>query len=329
MTTGEWLDEWLAGKRGLRDGTRDGYRIVIESWLRPHLGEVMLDRLRAEHLAALLDYWASRNEEITTARAEGRPVRPDPLDVRRRVAVIDVATQRKVMKILGNALNAAVRRRLLDRNPLDFIELPKATRQPVLVWTPSQVVAFLSSTTHDRLHALWQVALTAGLRRGELLNLTWADVDFENMRLAVTRSKTEAGRRVVSLTSETVSALRDHRKRQLRERLASHGAYDTAADLVFAQEDGSPIPPHRVTFGFQKLARAAGLPVMRFHGTRHTAATMMLVARVDTKIVSEQLGHSSTRVTTDIYQHVRNELRDDAASRVGDLLRQAAESAGS
>jgi integrase len=68
---------------------------------------------------------------------------------------------------------------------------------------------------------------------------------------------------------------------------------------------------------------------MRFHGTRHTAATMMLVAPIDTKVVSEQLGHSSTRVTTDIYQHVRHELRDDAAARVGDLLRKAAEGAGS
>jgi integrase len=119
----------------------------------------------------------------------------------------------------------------------------------------------------------------------------------------------------VSLDAGTVAVLRDHRKRQLEERVATFGAYDDH-DLVFAREDGSPIPGHQITVGFQQLARRHRLPVMRFHDTRHTAASIALESGIDIKVVSDQLGHSTTRITHDLYQHVVRRLHDEVAERV-------------
>jgi integrase len=85
---------------------------------------------------------------------------------------------------------------------------------------------------------------------------------------------------------------------------------------VFAREGGTPIPPQQVTFGFQRLARRHGLPVMRLHDARHTAASIALESGIDIKVVSDQLGHSTTRITHDLYQHVVRRLHDEAAERI-------------
>ena len=125
---------------------------------------------------------------------------------------------------------------------------------------------FLEATHDDPLHGLWRVALLRGLRRGALLALRWVDVDLDARTLHV-RAETESAQRVVSLDTGTVAALREHRRRQPRNAFATFGAY-VDHDLAFAQEDGTAIPGHQVTFGFQRLARRHGLPRMRTaHGT--------------------------------------------------------------
>jgi integrase len=137
--------------------------------------------------------------------------------------------------------------------------------------------------------------------------------------LTVQRAKTASSRRVVALDATTVDVLRRHRKRQAKERLATYGAYDDH-DLVFCQEDGSPIPRHRPTFALKRRAREVGLPVIRLHDLRHTAATLMLEAGIDVKVVSDTLGHANVRITMDLYQHVRQQVHVDAAERVVELL---------
>jgi integrase len=209
--------------------------------------------------------------------------------------------------------------RLLDRNPASWRMLPRAERKIRTWWSSTEVRRFLEATRDDRLHALWRVALLRGLRRGELLALRWADVDLDAGVLRVRAGKTESSQRVVSLDPGTVAVLREHRRRQLEERVATFGAYDDH-DLVFAREDGTPIPPHEVTFGFQRLAHQHGLPKMRFHDTRHTAASIALESGIDIKVVSDQLGHSTTRLTLDLYQHVVRRLHDEAAARVAAVI---------
>jgi integrase len=320
-TVGEWLDTWLAQAGHLQPGTYDGHAATVRVYLKPHLGDVTLDSLDGRAIRRMFDWIGARNDVVRQARETGGLVPFDPMDVRRRVQVVGPGTQGKILNTLRTALNVAANddHRLIDRNPASRFKLLRAERKHRTWWSTEQVNRFLKATRDDRLHALWRVALLRGLRRGELLALTWADVELDAGRLHVRRGKTESAQRTVSLDPGTVAVLREHRRRQLEERVATFGAY-VDNHLVFAREDGTPIPGHQVTFGFQRLARRHGLPRMRFHDTRHTAASIALESGIDIKIVSDQLGHSSIRITLDTYQHVLRDLHDKAAAHVAAMV---------
>jgi integrase len=321
LTLTEWLDEWIAlRKRVIDQSTYDAYGAHIRNYLKPYLGGVQLDKLTARHVVDMLDRIDARNDVIRRARDEGTLAPDDPCDPRHRVMVTSAATQRQTVKVLRAALTYAVKKQLIERNVAADAEMPRVEHKPAKVWTPDQTRRFLEATRDDRLHALWRITALRGLRQSELLALTWADVHLDGTRLTVRRSKTRSGVRDVSLDAETVAVLRRHRKRQAEERLATFGAYDDH-DLVFCREDGSPFPSRQqITFAFKRRAREVGLPVIRFHDLRHTAATLNLEAGVDIKVVSDLLGHANTRITQDIYQHVRQQIHVDAAEKVVELL---------
>jgi len=249
---------------------------------------------------------------------------------------ITTATGRRVFSTLRAALNSAVKQRLIPYNPCLGVDLEEERREPAQVWTPDIVVAFLAhaESVNDRLAVLYRLVLLRGLRRGEVVPLRWSAVDMDERVLLVRENapqiggkvmlgqpKSRAGERVVSLDAGTVEALRAHRKRQLAERLAWGEAYEDN-DLVFAREDGSMEMPERVSRRFKQLAREAGLPPIKLHGGRHTAASLALEAGVAMKSVSDQLGHATTGITADLYTHVSKVVRDDAAERVAALLAQ-------
>jgi len=131
------------------------------------------------------------------------------------------------------------------------------------------------------------------------------------------RPKSKAGERVVALDSGSVASVKAHRTLRKRERLAAGEAW-TDSGRLFTDELGEALHPDYVSRRFRELAKAAGLPVIKFHAARHTAAT--LEAGIDIKIVSEQLGHSTTRITQDLYQHVRHQVHADSAEKVVALL---------
>ena len=201
------------------------------------------------------------------------------------------------------------------------------------VWTPEQLRAFLKAIAEDRLHALWRLTATTGMRRGELLGLHWSAVDLDNARLRVETAlivtpdhelrfetpKTERSRRVVDLDAVTVAALRSHRKRQAAEELASLGAWPvdgSGGGLVFTDEVGRPLPPAWVSRRFTALAKAAGLPRIRLHDLRHTAATLLLRAGTPAHVVAQRLGHASPSITMDVYAHTLEDQRSGAADAI-------------
>lgn len=141
------------------------------------------------------------------------------------------------------------------------------------------------------------------------------------------RPKTRAGERRVSLGPVSLVLLKAQRTAQKRERLAWAGAYEDN-DLVFCREDGSPLSPAWVTRHLYRLAAAAGLPRIKLHEGRHTAATLGLETGLDEKVVSEQLGHSSTRITRDLYTHVHRAMHDQAAETVETLSTSTRKTAG-
>jgi integrase len=227
-------------------------------------------------------------------------------------------TVRGVHTVLRHALADAVDWQQLPRNPADRAKPPSlASIEDMLprTWSASELDRFLGHIAADRLAAAWRVLALTGLRRGELLGLSWDAVDLDAGRLAITRTlitgkgaprfsepKTKRGRRSVALDAGTVEALREHRERQFDERLAWGPAYHDHG-LVFAREDGTPIWPRTFSRSFDNHVRDAGLPKIRLHDLRHSHATLALQAGVHPKVVQERLGHATIAITLDTYSH--------------------------
>jgi integrase len=192
---------------------------------------------------------------------------------------------------------------------------------------------FLETARGDRFEPLYVLAITAGLRRGELLGLRWDDADLERGTLRVGRAlvreggrhtlgetKSRRGRRRVNLTPRTVSVLKAHRKRQLEERIKLTGLFEDHG-LIFATSVGTPVNPENlVKRSFKPLLTRAGLPEIRFHDLRHTCATLLLGRGVHPKLVQELLGHATIAMTLDTYSHYLPSMGDAAAGAMGDAL---------
>ena len=183
------------------------------------------------------------------------------------------------------------------------------------------------------MEALFVLALTTGMRRGEILALKWQDIDFDlntlQVRRIFTRSKghryvlaepkTEKSRRSVILPLITVGLLKQHRMSQQQAK-SEAGEYWQANDLVFCTALGTPLNPNKVIERFETVLKRAGLPHIRFHDLRHSAATMLLAMGVHPKVVQELLGHNQISMTMDIYSHVLPTMQREAMGKMNDAM---------
>jgi integrase len=323
---------WLAGKKKLRPSSAKRLGEVGEHWLLPVLADIPYDRITGEHCAMVFERIEMFNEEVEAAKAEKRkPVLPG--DVRQRPRHVGGYAQLSVFAALREFMNYHLKvTHSIPFNPVYAVELEPVERGPVLVWTPEQVGRFLDFHAGDRLYWLWRLALLRGFRRGEIAGM--ADDAFDPAAASITvnvaliqigkrlvwgKPKTRSGERVVGLDRGSVDAGKAHRKRRARERLAAGEAWEDSGRM-FTTVTGAALNPDWISRRFKAMAKEAGLPVIKFHAARHTAATLALAAKVDTKIVSEQLGHSTTRITEDLYQHVSVQMQIGAAETVVALL---------
>ena len=311
-----FLTEWLeAVKARLKPSTYHSYSMNIERHIIPALGSTSLQNLSAPGLNAFY------GRLLETGRLRGGTGGLSP------------RTVRYIHMILRQALAAAVKWNKVSRNAADSADPPKPRNADEMrTWSAEELRDFLLHVKDDRLYAAWVVAAQTGLRRGELLGLHWREVDVENGRVAITQTllvvqdkmtwdtpKTAKARRSVALDATTLNVLKDHRRRQLEERLAWGPAYEDN-DLAFARENGAPIHPHRFSHWFGAHVKAAGLPRIRFHDLRHTHATLALAAGIHPKVVSERLGHASVSFTLDRYSHNIPALEEEAAEKVARLV---------
>jgi integrase len=209
----------------------------------------------------------------------------------------------------------------MPQNTTELVIAPTSQRHEFTTLTAEQARSSLKAAQGDRLEALYVLAITTGLRQGELLGLRWQDVDLERRRLQLVRQlKTRQSRRAVLLPELAVTALVDHRARQAAEREQQGGGWEEHG-LVFPNLAGRPLNPNnlRQRSFFPLLARA-GLPRIRFHDLRHGCATLLLGEGVHPKVVSDLLGHSQIGITLDLYSHVSATMQAVAAEAMGRLL---------
>lgn len=302
----------------LKASTVGQYRNLANAYVVPRIGRVLLRDLTPDQLQRLY------GTLLTSGRCRGNRKTLSPTTVH----AVHVAIHRM--------LRDAQRWGLVARNVADIAgeDAPRPVKREMTerVWSPAELCAFLGSVSEHRLFGLWILFATTGMRRGEVCGLRWAEVNLDAGRLTISRSrvvvnhqvidsttKTAASTRVIGLDAATVRALRAHRAQQATERLAWGPEYQ-ATELVFTWENGAPLHPDLVTKTFKRLARAAGLRPIVVHGLRHSYASAALEAGVDTKIVSGRLGHSSVAITSDLYQHVRREVDQQAADQVAALI---------
>ena len=229
----------------------------------------------------------------------------------------------------------------LAKNPAEGVPVPKGPERDeeegfdaeMRALSAEEAVALLKASRGDRYAALYWLALATGMRQGEMLALPWKNVDLSQGVVRVRRTlvivkggfeyappKTGRSRRDVELRAETIQALRDHRKRQLEERMRLGGTPEDHG-LVFATTTGTPIRRQNLhRRHFKPLLKEAGLPDVRFHDLRHTFATLTLANGADLNTVSKMLGHASIKTTLDIYAHVIPGMQKRALSALDGLF---------
>jgi integrase len=250
---------------------------------------------------------------------------------------LDRRTVNYVHTILHRAFKDAVRWGRLARNPADAADPPRAGQKSdgVQAWDAVTLRTFLAQSREsgDRMHALWVLLATTGMRRGEALGLRWKDVDLDHGRLRVVQTitqirskvtigepKTTSGRRSIALDEATVAVLREHRKAMLEERMLV-GPDFSDEGLVFHQPDGACLRPDAVSAQFLRRVEQYGLTRLTVQGLRHTWATLALEQGIHPRVVQERLGHSTIAITLGIYSHVSPTLHDEAAASVaGQIL---------
>lgn len=303
-----YLEGWLETCRiSLRPKTAYDYGMTLQKHVFPQLGQITL-------------------KELTPARVER-------FYARLLEAGAGARTVRLVHSILHRALERAVLHGLLTRNPTTDATLPRYKQAEMQVLDETQVNQLLVAAIGSPYEALYHLAVKTGLRQGELIGLKWADLQWASGRLLIKRQvqevrgagrifqepKTRSGRRTILLGEGTLQVLRQHLQRQALQR-AFAGPRWQDNDLIFPSSIGTPLSPSNLRLDFQRIIRLAGVPRVRFHDLRHTAASLMLNNGIPVIIVSKILGHSKPSITLDIYGHLYNEMQGEASRLMDELV---------
>ena len=330
LSVAQYLEAWVAGTLAeqvaaglIRTSTRDSYADTVERHIAPYLGRRRLEELKPPHLRE----WIAQLRATTSAR--GR--------------LLSARSIQLAHATLRRALNDAVRDELIPRNPALLVQPGRVPRSNVQPLTLAEAKALLAAAGTDRLYALWLVLMSLGLRRGEALALRWSDFDIEARTVHISRSlqrrrtdappirgrhryelievppKTEGSLRLLALPPSLLTVLTKHRTQQKKARLAA--TFWADAELVFTTPVGTAIDPQNMYRAWHDLCDRAGVRRCHPHQLRHTAASFLLLQGADMRTVMDQLGHTRMATTSDLYTHVMDEVKRDAANRMDALLK--------
>ncbi len=309
LTVAQHLARWLETSAKRTDPpTQERYESQVRLYINPAIGSVSLAKLDAARLQSFYD---------------GLKLAP--------------ATVRMIHSILHQALKTAVRQRLIQRNISEDVDLPRSEDSEMKPFTEEEAQRFLEAIAGNRDEALYIVAMTTGMRQGELLGLRWENIDWQRGELHVEQAlrrvriepgkrtsqlakpKTKGSERTIALSNRAMDALSAHWTRQHEERELVGSDWQENG-LVFPDEWGRPMSRQKIYHRFKAILKQAGLPERRFHDLRHTAATILLSHGVNVKQVSEMLGHADITMTLKVYAHLLPIMHRAAADMMDRLF---------
>lgn len=308
----KYLEKWLENvvRSRVREATYDDYKYLLDRYVSPTLGAIKLCDIRSIDIQKV--YGDMLGEKELSAR-----------------------TVRMAHAVLSSAMKQAVRWHMLQRNPCEFVDLPRMARKEMQALSPDEASRFLEAAREDKLGIVLSFALATGMRPEEYLALKWSDLDLHAGTATVRRTliwrkgggwyfgepKTSRSRRTIPIPRSLVGELADHRRKQAESRLKKGADYQNN-DLVFASGEGTPILLRNlVRRHFQPLLTRAELsPTLRLYDLRHSCATLLLSAGENPKVVSERLGHASIVLTLDTYSHVLPSMQQAATEKLERIL---------
>jgi integrase len=306
QTVAQFLDGWVKHRANVRPRSYEIHEAVVRLHLVPELGKLRLEKLTPQHVQTLLDR-----------------------KLKSRLSAQSVVCIRQVLR---TALSEAVKFNLVARNVAALVSPPQIPHREIKPLDATEARAILDAARGTRFEAAYAIALNLGLRRGEILGLRWADIDFDRNTLRVaqalrrvdgklqaTETKTGRSRRTLSLPAGVVAALRTRRAHQSQERLLA-GTQWQDSELIFTTGRGTPLDPHYLLWDFQRVLKRAGVPHVRFHDLRHSAASLLLAQGVPLRTIMEILGHASITITAGLYAHISAPMMRDAADKMDALL---------
>ena len=306
-TMNEYMKHWLATHKGnIAPSTFDGYERIITGHIIPAMGQVLLFKLQP---AKLQSYYTQKLTAGLSAR-----------------------TVQQHHSVLRKALNHAVQWGLIAKNPAHNTEPPNPQRATVRYINPDQIDSFVERVTSHRDGNLIACAVYTGMRQGELLALTWKNVDLDQGKARVTqtvghirgefifrqKAKSKRSRREVALDNKALAALRAQKKLVVSERLRESDYTDM--DLVFPNEHGGPLNPTLLCRRFKRLVANTKHDIT-FHSLRHTHATYLLSIGINPGIVQDRLGIETIGILMDTYSHVTNKMQEDVVRRMNEQTR--------
>lgn len=300
QTIAEYLDYWLehVHKGTIAVTTYQDYREMIHLHIIPALGHIQIQKLTMKQVQMLC---SALQEKLSPGRVKN------------------------IHALLHAAIDHAVKEGLVARNVSEGVQLPRSEDKERVVLNLEQADQLLKATSNQWLKVALAVAVTTGLRRGEIVSLKWSDLDLERRHLQVRRNlveirgygllekgpKTTTSRRKIILPFFVVELLKEYKANQEKIRQAADRDW-IEKNLVFCAENGDYLKPHRLSRAFKRSLDAANLPYMRLHDLRHSAFTILLAMGVPAKVVQEIAGHSHISTTLGTYGHVIPGMHEEA-----------------
>ncbi|MCT8978269.1 site-specific integrase [Clostridium sp. CX1] len=312
MTLKDYLYYWLEtyAKVNVATSTFIRYKEFCNHIIK-HIGNLILDKIKPANIQKF----------YSTLLSSGK---------------LSSGTILKIHRMFHQALKHAVNWEIINTNPTEYVTAPKANKTQMTVWEPELANKFMNGVRNTNAFIPVMLALTTGMRAGEISALKWSNINFDNEFISITHNmqrvengyelkqpKTDKSRRTIAMMDMTVKELKEHRKKQLALKLYMGPDYKDE-DFVCAWDNGSPFRPHYISDIFRDNVKKLKFPKIRFHDLRHTHATIMLSKGVHAKVVSERLGHSNISITLDTYSHVLPNMQKEAVSKINDVFEKRA-----